>query len=115
MIKLTVMYPNSEGLKFDKEYYTNKHSQLLKELLGAAIITSDINIGIPGGGPDTSAPYVVIANVVFESMESFEISFGVNAEKILADLPNFTNVQPQVQISTVMELSLNKHFYSVWC
>jgi hypothetical protein len=25
--------------------------------------------------------------------------FGTNAEKIMADLPNFTNVQPQVQIS----------------
>jgi hypothetical protein len=35
----------------------------------------------------------------FESMESFEHSFGANAEKIMADLPNFTNVQPQVQIS----------------
>jgi hypothetical protein len=31
-------------------------------------------------------------------MESFEHSFA-NAEKIMADLPNFTNVQPQVQIS----------------
>jgi hypothetical protein len=29
-------------------------------------------------------------------MESFE--HFANAEKIMADLPNFTNVQPQVQI-----------------
>jgi hypothetical protein len=34
----------------------------------------------------------------FESMESFEHLYA-NAEKIMADLPNFTNVQPQVQIS----------------
>jgi hypothetical protein len=42
---------------------------------------------------------LIIVNMVFESMESFEHSFGANAEKIMADLPNFTNVQPQVQIS----------------
>jgi hypothetical protein len=38
----------------------------------------------------------------FESMESFEHLFGANAEKIMADLPNFTNVQPQVQISELL-------------
>jgi uncharacterized protein (TIGR02118 family) len=58
-------------------------------------------MGIAGGTPDTPAPYVVIANMVFESMESFEHSFA-NAEKIMADLPNFTNVQPQVQISELL-------------
>jgi uncharacterized protein (TIGR02118 family) len=96
------MYPNSSDLKFNKEYYKNEHSQLLIELLGDSIIASDINVGISGGSPEESAPYVVIANLVFESMESFEQSFGANAEKLLADLPNFTNVQPQVQISEVL-------------
>jgi len=101
MIKLTVMYPNSADLKFDKEYYTTKHSQLLSELLGDAIKASDINIGISGASPEQAAPYVLITNLVFESMETFQQSFGPNAEAILADLPNFTNVQPQVQISEV--------------
>jgi uncharacterized protein (TIGR02118 family) len=102
MIKLTVLYPNTPDLKFDKEYYVNKHGQLLVDLLGDSIISSDVNMGIAGGAPDTSAPYVVIANIVFESMKSFERSFGANAEKIMADLPNFTNVQPQVQISELL-------------
>ncbi|MCM4155729.1 EthD family reductase [Gramella sp. AN32] len=102
MIKLTVLYPNSADLKFDKDYYTTQHSQLLSELLGDAIISSNINIGISGGSPEQPAPYVVITNLVFESMETFQQSFGANAETILEDLPNFTNVQPQVQISEVI-------------
>ena len=102
MIKLTVLYPNSADLRFDKDYYTTKHSQLLSELLGDAIISSNINIGISEGSPEQPAPYVVIANLVFESMETFQQSFGANAETILEDLPNFTNVQPQVQISEVI-------------
>ncbi|MBU2973992.1 hypothetical protein [Zobellia sp. B3R18] len=51
MIKLTVMYPNSEDLEFDKEYYTTKHSQLLEDLMGDAIKGSDINFGLTGATP----------------------------------------------------------------
>lgn len=102
MIKLTVMYPSTPDIKFDKTYYTNQHSQLLLELLGDAILSSDINFGIAGGSPEQPAPFVVIANLAFESMESFQQSFGANAETILADLVNFTNIQPQVQISEVL-------------
>jgi len=102
MIKLTVMYPNTEDLEFDKKYYTTEHSQLLSELLGNAVKASDINVGLTGASPAQPAPYVVIANLTFESLESFQQSFGVNAEKILADLPNFTNVKPVVQISEVL-------------
>lgn len=101
MIKLTVMYPNSADLKFDKDYYKNEHINLLSELLGEAIVDTDVNFGIAGATPDQPAPYVVIANLTFRSMESFEQSFGVNAETILADLPNFTNAKPQVQISEI--------------
>ena len=102
MIKLTVMYPNTKDLKFDKEYYINEHSQLLSQLLGAAVKSSDINLGLSGASPRQPAPYAVIANLCFESLESFQQSFGANAEKILADLPNFTNVRPEVQISEVL-------------
>lgn len=102
MIKLTVMYPNSADLKFDKDYYVNQHGQLLRDLLGDTILSSDINFGIAGASPEQPAPYAVIANLTFESIESFQQSFGTNAEKILADLPNFTNVSPEVQISEVL-------------
>ncbi|MCK0145068.1 EthD family reductase [Arenibacter sp. F26102] len=102
MIKLTVMYPNTEDLKFNKKYYTTEHSQLLSELLGDAVKSSDINVGLTGATPDQPAPYLIIANLTFESLASFQQSFGANAEKILADLPNFTNVNPVVQISEVL-------------
>jgi hypothetical protein len=54
MIKLTVLYPNTD-LKFDKEYYVNKHGQLLTDLLGDAIISSDVN-GNCWWYSDTPAP-----------------------------------------------------------
>jgi len=102
MIKLTVMYPNSADIKFDKQYYIKEHSKLLSDLLGDAVIASDINMGISGASPEQPTPFIIIANLTFESHETFQKSFGANAEKILADLTNFTNVQPQVQISEIL-------------
>jgi hypothetical protein len=58
-------------------------------------------MGIAGGTPDTPAPYVVIANMVLNLWSRLNILLA-NAEKIMADLPNFTNVQPQVQISELL-------------
>jgi hypothetical protein len=76
MIKLTVLYPNTPDLKFDKEYYVNKHGQLLTDLLGDAIISSDVNMGIAGGIHSYTGALCRNCKHGFESMESFEHSFG---------------------------------------
>jgi hypothetical protein len=53
-----------------------------------------------GGGSDTPAPYVVIANMVLNLWSRLNILW--RQCRIMADLPNFTNVQPQVQISELL-------------
>jgi hypothetical protein len=75
MIKLTVLYPNTPDLKFDKEYYVNKHGQLLTDLLGDAIISSDVNMELLVVLRYTGA---LCRNCKhgFESMESFEHSLA---------------------------------------
>ncbi|HAP68476.1 MAG TPA: EthD family reductase, partial [Flavobacteriales bacterium] len=41
-------------------------------------------------------------NLYFENLEAFQNSFGPNAEKIMGDLPNFTNIEPVIQIAEVV-------------
>ena len=101
-IKLTVLYPNEEGKTFNMEYYSNNHVALLGKLLGDAVIGATIENGLGGGAPNSPAPYTAIGNLYFNDMESFENSFGPNAAEIMADLPNFTNIEPTVQISEVV-------------
>jgi hypothetical protein len=43
-----------------------------------------------------------MGNLFFDNMESFETSFGPNAKIIMADLPNYTNVEPVVQVSELV-------------
>ena len=101
MIKVSVMYPNSDSATFDVEYYCNKHVPMVGELLGDALKGGAVDAGIAGGAPGESAPFIAMGHLTFESVEAFQSSFGPNAEKILADLPNFTNTQPQIQISEI--------------
>lgn len=102
MIKLSVMYPKGEGKTFDMNYYLNTHIPLVAKLLGDAIKGATVEEGIAGGAPNSPATFSAMGNIYFESMESFQNSFGPNAPEILADLPNFTNTEPTVQISKVM-------------
>lgn len=102
MIKVSVLYPNAEGKKFNMDYYCTKHAELVIGLLGDALKGASIESGLGGGTPGSPAPFVAMANMYFNSMENFQHSFESNADKIMGDLPNFTDIEPIVQISEVM-------------
>ena len=38
MIKVSVLYPNKPGARFDHEYYRSRHMPLLKERMGDACL-----------------------------------------------------------------------------
>jgi uncharacterized protein (TIGR02118 family) len=40
-------------------------------------------------------------HLYFDSVEAFQAAFGRHAGAITGDIPNFTNVQPTVQVSEV--------------
>ena len=74
---------------------------MVSGLLGDALKGGAVDSGIAGGAPGETAQFIAMGHLTFESVEAFQDSFGPNAEKILADLPNFTNIQPQIQISEI--------------
>ena len=101
MIKVSVLYPNSEDLVFNKEYYLNSHVPLVSKLLGDSLKNVQVDFGLVGGTPDEAAAYVVMTHLSFDSIESFEKIFPIHADELLSDIPNFTNCQPQLQISEI--------------
>lgn len=102
MIKVSVFYPNQEGKKFDMDYYCNKHTPMVAELLGDAVKGATVEEGIGGGAPGDSATYIAMGNLYFDTMESFQNSFGPNAPQIMGDIPNYTNIEPIIQVSKVV-------------
>lgn len=103
MIKVTILYPNGDGNTFDMDYYANKHMPMVAELLGDSLKLLAIDKGISGRTPEEPVPYLAIGYLYFDQLSAYQNSFGPHAEKIVADIPNYTNVQPVIQISEVLK------------
>ena len=103
MIKVTILYPNGEGKTFDMDYYSKKHMPMVASLLGNSLKSLAIDKGMAGRTPDEPIPYLAIGYLYFDKLSDYQNSFGPNAEKITSDIPNYTNIQPIVQVSEVLQ------------
>jgi len=103
MIKVSVLYPNSESARFDIEYYRDTHMPLVRERLGQACRRTSIEQGLAGAAPGEAPAYAAMGHLYFDSLSDFETAFPPHAEELMGDIPNFTNIQPTVQISQVVE------------
>lgn len=61
-----------------------------------------VDKGLAGGAPGTSATYVGMCQIFCDSVESFQAGFGPHADEIMADIPNYTDIAPVIQISEVV-------------
>jgi uncharacterized protein (TIGR02118 family) len=102
MIKVSVMYPNTRGAKFNHEYYRDKHMPLVKARMGEKCKYYTVDKGIAGGTPDAPATYVAMCHLFCDSVESFQAGFGPHAKEIMADIPKYTDLSPVIQISEVV-------------
>ena len=102
MIKVSVMYPYTDGARFDHAYYRDKHMPLLKARMGDACKSYTIDKGLAGGAPGTPPTYVGMCHVFCDSVESFQTAFGPHAKEILGDIKNYTDLAPVMQISEVV-------------
>jgi uncharacterized protein (TIGR02118 family) len=102
MIKVSVMYPNKPGCRFNHGYYKDKHMPLVKERMGSACLFYTVDKGLAGRTPGEPAPYVAMCHIYADSVESFQAAFGPYAEEIRADISNYTDISPELQLSEVV-------------
>ncbi|CDF79400.1 ethyl tert-butyl ether degradation [Formosa agariphila KMM 3901] len=100
MIKVSVMYPNSEGVKFDTDYYKHTHLAMVSKACGETL--KGMELDLASKVSNVPAPYVAIAHLRFENLETFQKAFGPHAETFAADLKNYSNVKGELQISELI-------------
>ena len=101
MIIVSVLYPNGSGSRFDLDYYLQQHMPMVQKRLGAPLKRVAVERGLAGAAPGAPPPFLAAAHLYFDSVEAFQNAFGPHAEPILADVPNYTNTKPVIQISEV--------------
>lgn len=102
MIKVSVMYPYRAGAKFDMDYYCDSHMPLVERKLRPALKGLAVDKGLEGGAPGSMPAYVAVCHLLFESVAEYQAAFQRNADTILSDIPNYTDIEPVLQTSEVM-------------
>lgn len=99
MVKVSVLYPNKPGSRFDVEYYLNTHMPMAARLLGPAIKAITVEIGVPG--PQGPAPFAAICGFTCETVEDFMQAFTPVAGELQGDIPAYTDIEPVIQVSEI--------------
>jgi uncharacterized protein (TIGR02118 family) len=99
---ITVMYPNTPGVTFNFDYYLKNHATLIDRLYGGSIAKLELRrgIGTPDGLP---APFVAMINIWIADQEAFDRAGAKHGATLVADVPNFTNSMPTIQIDEIIE------------
>ena len=100
MFKVSIFYP--AGNAFDMEYYRTKHMPMVKEKIGPACTGIAVDQGIAGGAPGAPPTYVAIGHIFVESLEPFQAAMANYGKEIMADVKNYTDAHPTIQISEVV-------------
>ena len=99
MICVAVVYPNETGMRFDLEYYRDRHLPLVKDCYGPyGLSRIELDEAVSKSGKN-AAPYIAIAHMMFPSMDDFIKAYREAGEQVMADIPSFTDIDPVIQIS----------------
>jgi uncharacterized protein (TIGR02118 family) len=102
MIKVSVMYPNGPDARFDEAYYRDRHMPMVKKLMGDFCKYYTVDRAISPGSSEPNAPFIAMGHLFCDSVDAFQAGFGPHSEEIMADIPNYTNQAPVIQISEVL-------------
>ncbi len=94
MIRVSVLYPKTEGATFDHDYYRDSHVPLAVKTWGLS--GAEIDKGING-------PYEAAVHFTFESMEAMGAAMSnPDTAAVQADVANYTTIVPEMQISEIV-------------
>lgn len=103
MIRVTVLFPKTSDSHFDMDYYLSKHVPMTTQKLQSLgfPVEAEVDQGM-GGLTGEPAIYAAIGYLILENMEDLQKGLTTHGAEIMADIPNFTNVQPLIQVGNIV-------------
>lgn len=86
MIKVSFLYPHTEGSSFDLDYYLNTHTALSREKLEPALKNFSVDYGIAGAMPGSIPPFHAVGHLLFDSLEEFYNALMPHIEELKGDV-----------------------------
>ena len=102
MVKVQVMYPYTEGARFDHAYYRDRHMPMVKARLGSACAYYTVDKGLAGGAPGAPPAFVAMCAFICDSVEAYQAASQEHRAEIRGDIANYTDIAPVLQVSEVV-------------
>ena len=95
MIRVSVLYPTTEGATFDHDYYRDHHVPLVVKTWG--LDGAEIDRGLNG-------PYVAAVHFRFPSQDALNMAMQAEGTAaVMADVANYTTIAPVLQTSEMVD------------
>jgi len=92
---LTILYPNSDGVRWDVDYYRSHHMPLIMRLYGKeAIKRFELRKGDSGQAPGSKPTYIGTVNIYINDQKAFDAAGAKHGQTLVKDVPNFSSVNP---------------------
>ena len=103
MTIVSVLYPRTATSHFDYDYYLQSHIPMVKARWSTMGL-EQMSLLRGTAALDGSPPgFAMIAELQCTSREAVDEALAAHGAEVLGDIPNFTDVQPTIQISEVLE------------
>jgi uncharacterized protein (TIGR02118 family) len=104
MVRISILYPNSPGARFDFQYYVGTHMPMSIRLLSthSGFRGATVEQGLASPTPGTPPAFTAMCHFLFLSIEDFLAAFQPHAEVLQGDIPNYTDITPLIQFNEVL-------------
>lgn len=104
MIRITILYPNTQGKRFDFSYYSEQHMPMAIKMLGKHPGYQGVSVerGLGGAMPGSAPTYIAICHYLFKTVDDFMAAFMPNAVVLQGDIQNYTDIEPVIQFNEVL-------------
>ncbi len=94
MLAVTILYPRTADSTFDMDYYTATHMPMFAKGLGESC---------QGWGAANIAdgPYMAMGWAMVDTQENFDAAMAEHGAAVMGDVPNYTNVVPELLVGEV--------------
>jgi uncharacterized protein (TIGR02118 family) len=107
MNAMTILYPTGLGITFNADYYRDHHLKTIMKLYGRSIRRFELRrvptLPAPAAGAAGPPPpaYSAAVNIWIADLAAFNAHNAKHGAQLVADMPNFTNAQPTIQMDRV--------------
>jgi uncharacterized protein (TIGR02118 family) len=98
---INILYPAKDNDAFDFDFYLRRHVPLIKDILGASLHRLEVRKGVSaqdGGKP----AYTCVISIWIADWPAYEKAIAARAPELIAEVPLFTKVMPQIQTDEVI-------------